>query len=268
MASEIVPERLFLGPEVAVAHLVTRLRLRGVSPLVVRCMEAAADRPDYIEAIEGPLDATARTDGASSVGPAKLLHLQMPDDASHDAAPDIAKATAAVGEWLGLSPRSADTPPADHATSDSPRAVVVHCAAGVSRSATIVTALVMSFGTRLCGEALLDPAIAGPLPALAPRAGGAVGLERALNFVTARRHVVSPNEGFLACLMALEAKLGAGGGEDGTTPTFDPAAHKVRTLAGVTGASEATARKALDAAGMDVNRAAEFIFTEVVTNTK
>ena len=118
-------------------------------------------------------------------------------------------ATAAVAHWLGLPLPLAE--PAAEATDlgMDRRAVVVHCAAGVSRSAAIVTALVMAFGARLCGPAVLDTALSGPLPRGAGDRGP-LGLERALSFVASRRPVISPNEGFLEQLMAYERRLHAG----------------------------------------------------------
>ena len=274
MASEIVPGRLFLGPEVAMPELARRLLDGGVGVLILRCMECAPDTLDY-RAVVGLDDATPKTaavtidvDGPrppasaaaapSSAGvpapTARMHHLVLRDEPSQDIAQQaIPDAVDLVGDWLALD-----------AATDQPhqrRAVLVHCAAGVSRSASITVALVMNFGERLCGPDLLDAALAGPLPR---RAHGRVGLERALSFVASRRRVVSPNEGFLAQLMAYEAAIGAGGGDDGLQPTFDPKAHKVRTLAGVCGASHATALRALEEANMDINRAAEFIFTGVV----
>ena len=266
MASAIVPDTLYLGPEVAVAETVGGLRHTGHSVLVIRCMESAPDTPAYIAALApDELDcATSKTE---------LLHLVLRDEAEQALMAAIDAATAAVARWLCL-PREAggegatdeiedagDCRPA-FAKLECPRhAVVVHCAAGVSRSASIATALVMTFGVRLCGSALLDPQLSGPQPR---SEGGAVGLERALSFVASRRPVISPNEGFLEQLMAYEGRLRAGCGDDGLQPSFDPVLHKVRTVAAVCAVTPELARRALDSAGMDINRAAEFIFTGVV----
>ncbi len=73
-----------------------------------------------------------------------------------------------------------------------PGATVVHCAAGVSRSATLVVAcLMLRHGLRL---------------------------RHALTAVHSRRGVISPNRGFLAQLLALEARLQ--GGEDSIDEEF------------------------------------------------
>ncbi|CAE7802885.1 DUSP16 [Symbiodinium sp. CCMP2592] len=263
MASAIVPDTLYLGPEVAVAETVGSLRCTGHSVLVIRCMECEPDTPAYVAAL-------APNELDCSASKTELLHLVLRDEAEQALMDAIDSATAAVARWLCL-PQEAgregatgeiedagDCKPAS-AKLECPRhAVVVHCAAGVSRSASIVTALVMTFGVRLCGSAVLDPQLSGPQPR---SDGGPVGLERALSFVASRRPVISPNEGFLEQLMAYEARLRAGGGDDGLQPSFDPILNKVRTVAAVCAVTPELARRALDSAGMDINRAAEFIFT-------
>ena len=266
MASAIVPNTLYLGPEVSVAETVGKLRRTGHSVLVIRCMESAPDRPDYVAAL-----ATDQLDLATSK--TELLHLVLRDEEEQALQGAIDTATAAVAKWLCL-PQEAggeeatddtahvgDCKPAFAKLERPCHAVVVHCAAGVSRSAAIVTALVMTFGARLCGPTVLDPELSGTQPRID---GGAVGLERALSFVASRRPVISPNEGFLEQLMAYEGQLRAGGGDDGLQPSFDPILHKVRTVAAVCAVTPELARRALDNAGMDINRAAEFIFTGVV----
>ena len=54
MAAEIVPGKLFLGPEVSVPTTVERLRGESTGVLVIRCMESPPDVPEYIATL-GPI---------------------------------------------------------------------------------------------------------------------------------------------------------------------------------------------------------------------
>jgi len=81
-------------------------------------------------------------------------------------------------------------------------AVLVHCGAGVSRSATLCAAYLMRKNNW--------------------------GVQQAMQHTVQRRSVVEPNEGFMNCLAALASALGISGNDVGSGFAEDMAGEKVR----------------------------------------
>jgi hypothetical protein len=178
---------LYLGSR-SVLDAAAHLRPRAIRH-VVNCAREIPPPADELRAADAtcthlPIDDSARFDIApflSQGADAIAAHLQL---AQKSTSPSLSAASA-DGECGG----SSDAPAPSSVASPAPpvheqRSVVVHCAMGVSRSASVVIAFLI----RHRGMSLVD----------------------ALALVRARRFVAYPNKGFLRSLRAFESQCRGG----------------------------------------------------------
>ena len=166
----IIPDKLFLGPEVVAARCVEEnphlnvyaLRLVGVSP----------EDPAYLKAFRVQEDFDKSTDG-------RMFHLPMNDVDDQDLHKPLSRAIPFIESIIGKQSIASDDVEGNAHPEETPSpkekqktdAVYVHCAAGVSRSASIVAGYLMHTNKWT--------------------------VRQAIEFIAARRPVISPNAGFV-----------------------------------------------------------------------
>ncbi|KAI9315435.1 protein-tyrosine phosphatase-like protein [Zopfochytrium polystomum] len=221
--SEVVPG-IFISSVPAATDRDRLLRAGITHILNVTGPVSAADptTPRYPNPFGGASAASADSD----TGFAGYLHICLPDDPAVPLRPHIPTATAFISSALA-----------------SGGAVLVHCEAGVSRSASFIAAFLMrERGLTLRGAL-------GAVQAAAPRAAPNVGFFRQLCGVEAE--------------LAREGRLRVPPAEGGLPSVSEREYVLAQLLAGpAEGMDAAAVERAMDANGMDPDRTMEELFAE------